>query len=138
MAKLIVLDGTDKGKVVPIKSKNIIGRQADCSVVLKDKGVSSHHCKVERISEQEFRLTDLGSSNGTYLNGRTVQEIRLNYGDIILVGKTRILFQPDEQLSNSTSMFELKSYIEEENKWVHCNRPMAKEWKFCPYCGEPL
>ncbi|HZB79357.1 MAG TPA: DUF3662 and FHA domain-containing protein [Actinomycetota bacterium] len=71
-----------------------IGRLADCDVVLKDKGASRKHAQL-KLRGGTWTLTDLGSTNGTRLNGQTVQSRELADGDKITIGTTVIEFQGD-------------------------------------------
>jgi hypothetical protein len=71
-----------------------IGRLADCDVVLTDKGASRKHAQL-RLREGTWTITDLGSTNGTRLNGQTIQSRDLTDGDRITVGSTVIEFRSD-------------------------------------------
>lgn len=52
----------------------LIGRGSDCDVVLPERQVSRHHARIERTGEGAYILRDLGSKNGTYVNGEEVGE----------------------------------------------------------------
>ena len=69
-----------------------IGRSLDNDVVLPDDPVSGKHCRLERHGST-FRLTDLGSKNKTWVNGRPVDEVVLREGDKIRVGQTTFVFE---------------------------------------------
>lgn len=69
-----------------------IGRLPDCDLVLDDKGASRRHAQV-RSADGTVTLTDLGSTNGTKLNGQQVQTRPLEDGDRITVGTTVIEFR---------------------------------------------
>jgi hypothetical protein len=69
-----------------------IGRLPDCAIALSDTQVSRHHAEVHR-GEQGFAVVDLGSLNGTTVNGVTVQEHALVDGDVIGVGETEIRYE---------------------------------------------
>ncbi|TMK20084.1 MAG: DUF2662 domain-containing protein [Actinobacteria bacterium] len=69
-----------------------IGRLADSDVVLEDKGASRRHAQV-RTKDGVSTLTDLGSTNGTKLNGQQVQTRTLEDGDRITIGTTLIEFR---------------------------------------------
>jgi pSer/pThr/pTyr-binding forkhead associated (FHA) protein len=69
-----------------------IGRLPDCDVVLKDKGASRRHAQL-RVDDDVVTLTDLGSTNGTRLNGQQVQTRVLQDGDKITVGTTVLEFR---------------------------------------------
>jgi hypothetical protein len=82
-------------RMVPLSSGTVtIGRLADCDVVLKDKGASRKHAQLKR-RDGTWTLTDLGSTNGTRLNGQTVQSRELSDGDTITIGTTVIEFRRD-------------------------------------------
>ena len=70
----------------------VIGRLDDCDVVLLDDSVSRHHAEVRR-RENDIVVVDLGSTNGTKVNGVRVQERPLADGDQIMVGSTNIRFE---------------------------------------------
>ncbi|MCU0293203.1 MAG: FHA domain-containing protein [Thermoanaerobaculaceae bacterium] len=68
----------------------VIGRETDCELRLDDPGVSRHHAAVEP-TPAGARVTDLGSSNGTFVNGRRIDGPEdLAEGDEIAVGHTRL------------------------------------------------
>ena len=73
-----------------------IGRAADCTIPIKDRYLSRKHAEII-ISGPEWVLKDLGSANGTYLNGNRVEgESALTNGDRIRLGDTEILFETQE------------------------------------------
>jgi Protein of unknown function (DUF3662)/FHA domain len=69
----------------------LIGRLPDCEVTLADPNVSRRHAEVRPFGTG-FLVVDLGSTNGTKVNGTTVSEHQLQDGDSITVGATRIRF----------------------------------------------
>jgi FhaA, N-terminal domain/FHA domain len=69
----------------------IIGRLPDCEIALTDPNVSRRHAEVRPFGTG-FLVVDLGSTNGTRVNGATVSEHQLKDGDAITVGATRIRF----------------------------------------------
>jgi hypothetical protein len=64
-----------------------IGRLPECDVVVKDKGASRRHAQI-KIKDGTATITDLGSTNGTRLNGATIQSRELADGDRITIGTT--------------------------------------------------
>lgn len=73
--------------------KNIIGRLADCAVIVNDANVSRRHAQIHR-SGSGFVISDLGSTNGTYVNGeRLVADHRLADGDIVSIGAVNLRFE---------------------------------------------
>ena len=84
-------DGTTRSVVVA-GDVTTIGRLPECDVVVTDKGASRRHAQIRRVGDG-FTLTDLGSTNGTRLNGQTVQSRELADGDRITIGTTAIEFR---------------------------------------------
>lgn len=82
------------GKVVRIGEQPIvIGRQPDCDIVFDDPNISRRHAEV-RVAAGEFTVADLGSTNGTKVNGVDVSIARaLRDGDIITLGSNSIRFE---------------------------------------------
>jgi pSer/pThr/pTyr-binding forkhead associated (FHA) protein len=68
-----------------------VGRSPDNDMVLRDPATSGHHARIERRGQQ-FWIVDLGSTNGTLVNGEPVQEKELNHGDRITVGQNAVSF----------------------------------------------
>ena len=94
----------DSGKILPLASRNefTLGRLSEGQPIMPDidltpyqayaSGVSRLHAVVKRDSDRVL-VMDLGSSNGTYLNGRRLNphmEESLNHGDIVALGKLKI------------------------------------------------
>jgi pSer/pThr/pTyr-binding forkhead associated (FHA) protein len=65
-------------------AKAIIGRNGDCDIQVALGVVSRHHC--ELTVKKDVALRDMGSSNGTYVNNKRVQEAQLRAGDTVMVG----------------------------------------------------
>lgn len=72
------------------KSEISIGRGTDCDVVLTDKTSSRKHVLIKQGAS--FVLQDLGSGNGTYVNGSRVQAKELETNDVIKIGDTEFSF----------------------------------------------
>jgi FHA domain-containing protein len=69
-----------------------IGRASDNDVIVDDPMVSRHHCQL-KLQHGAYSFTDLGSRNGSTVNGQRVSEIALGPGDVIQIGDTEIEFQ---------------------------------------------
>jgi hypothetical protein len=69
-----------------------IGRLPQCEVAIADKGASRRHAQI-RLKQGVATLTDLGSTNGTEVNGHTVQTTTLDDGDRISIGATVLVFR---------------------------------------------
>jgi len=70
-----------------------IGRLPECAIVLDDPNVSRRHAQVRREGDA-IVVVDLGSTNGTRVNGVAVREHRLSPGDTVTVGTTSLRFEP--------------------------------------------
>jgi len=80
---------TDKGerRDFPVKSKKAtIGRNTECHIQIQLGMVSRRHCEIRVNGDEEVHVRDLGSSNGTYVNDKRVQESELKPGDTLKVG----------------------------------------------------
>src|SRR5271156_4070908 len=77
---------TNDGLNIPLQGACLIGRSSNCRVVLADAHISRRHTLVQQQNDDEFWLVDLGSSNGTRLNGRRLsQPCRLKVGDTFCI-----------------------------------------------------
>ncbi|MEZ6194423.1 MAG: sigma 54-interacting transcriptional regulator [Planctomycetota bacterium] len=74
-----------------------IGRGPDNNLVVRDGRASRNHCRIEPDGEGGWRVNDLGSQNGTFLNGRKVRRHALSLGDVVQVGASRITLVPKEE-----------------------------------------
>ena len=72
-----------------------IGRGPDNDVIVDDPQVSRHHCQLT-LQHGAYGFVDLGSRNGSTVNGQTVSEVALGPGDVIRIGRTTIAFQVRE------------------------------------------
>jgi transcriptional regulator with GAF, ATPase, and Fis domain len=99
--RLIALAGPLKGSIVEIDEDEVfIGRDRSNQLSLDDKSVSRRHAVIKRV-EGEFRITDLGSHNGTLVNETTIDEQPLRQGDRIQMGSSYFLFLEENSVSLS-------------------------------------
>lgn len=63
------------------KDQILVGRRKGCDVLLNDPTVSAHHCQLQRSPAGMWSVKDLGSKNGTWVNGTQVTESEVNFGD---------------------------------------------------------
>jgi len=76
------------GQQVPLLTANILGRDADCHMVVEDQFASKRHAAID-LRDGVYVLADLGSKNGTLLNGRPLgAPTELLNGDRIRIGST--------------------------------------------------
>ena len=87
-AKLLVRGGKHDGRTIPLpKGRFLIGREQDCNLRPASDLVSRHHC-VFHVDDFTVRLRDLGSTNGTLVNGEPLTgEKSLKAGDKVVVGR---------------------------------------------------
>ncbi|MET0458760.1 MAG: BTAD domain-containing putative transcriptional regulator [Ilumatobacteraceae bacterium] len=85
----LVLDGTS---ITLDRAVTSIGRLPDRDIVVEDTGVSRVHAEVRRVGTS-FRLVDVGSANGTVVNGSRVVEHTLRDGDVIRLGGAELTFR---------------------------------------------
>jgi hypothetical protein len=74
------------------REMTVIGRRQDCDLMIPLGEISRKHCRIIRDGET-LRMEDLGSSNGTFHNGRRIQEAVLSAGDTIQVGPVTFVIQ---------------------------------------------
>jgi pSer/pThr/pTyr-binding forkhead associated (FHA) protein/tetratricopeptide (TPR) repeat protein len=92
VAKLIFTDGERKGEEMPLEAYEVsFGRSKKADVFLDDEKLSRKHCKIARVG-MGYRLIDLNSRNGTYVNGMRVLEHPLSSFDVIEIGNTKMKF----------------------------------------------
>lgn len=87
IAHLIFVGRGSRTRRAPISSSRVvIGRNLLSDVVLDEPSVSWTHAAIEPSTEGWFRVTDLGSTNGTFINGVKVVEAYMRNGDALTVG----------------------------------------------------
>lgn len=95
MPALLLLTGPKAGSRHEVAAELILGRSPSCEIPLDDEKVSRRHARIE-LRAGETWLSDLGSKNGTFLNGVAVaQKVTLRGGDQVQIGETTIVFEPD-------------------------------------------
>src|ERR1700754_3595263 len=78
------------GLLDALASDLVIGRSRGCDLVLRDDSVSRRHVRLT-VEEDHIVITDLGSTNGTFLNGRWVSQAEARPGDILRLGETELV-----------------------------------------------
>ncbi|MGI5864102.1 MAG: sigma 54-interacting transcriptional regulator [Myxococcales bacterium] len=116
VARLVLLFGPRRGVVRDIERRLVIGRSLDADLHLLDDKVSREHCAIEEAAGGHG-VRDLGSRNGTYLNGERLERPEtLRPGDQIAVGETVLVYEPD---------FEAMRARDGESTLVFTSRPAA-------------
>jgi hypothetical protein len=97
------------GKRYPLtKSRTVIGRGSDADVVVNDTGISRKHVEV-LWDGSRAEVNDLGSTNGSQLNGAPVKHAPLPADSVISIGRTRIVFRVLAQSSSIDQSSELRA-----------------------------
>lgn len=89
---LIVHRGPGKGSRYLLTNSSTIGRSSDSDVFLDDVTVSRKHALVSFSKQGAFNVKDLGSLNGTYINGKPIVDAVMSSGDEVQIGKFHMLF----------------------------------------------
>ena len=96
---LRVLDGADRGRIfADTPTPLTVGREEGNPIQLNDERVSRFHLKIQE-DQDKVVLTDLQSTNGTKVNGETVQISILRPGDVIALGRTILVFGSREDIA---------------------------------------
>jgi DNA-binding NtrC family response regulator len=96
-ARLVVLRGPDKGRALRIEKEEVhIGNAPSSDLVLTDPTVSRAHCSL-RVSPDGYLVTDLDSTNGTFLDGRRIQRVYLGPGDTLHLGTSSVRLEATRQ-----------------------------------------
>ncbi len=100
MACLFVIQGRDQGRRFELDAPVVgVGRDASNAIRLHDVEVSRRHAQIVQTAEI-FRLADLGSSNGTFVNEQPIEQHVLQSGDRVQVGRTLMIFTGNEDRSS--------------------------------------
>jgi transcriptional regulator with GAF, ATPase, and Fis domain len=91
--QVVVMSGSAKGTIRRINEKLRIGKASDNDLVLADDTVSRHHCELTRTADG-VHVMDLGSTNGTKVQGARVSEAVVQPGVVLKVGEIEIALRP--------------------------------------------
>ena len=112
--RLAVMAGPLEGTLIPLELPEVsIGRDKSNPICINDVSVSRRHSVISRTGDQ-FNIKDLGSHNGTRVNGTPVGERTLEHGDMIAMGDSLLLFllNDEEETKGMTEQVEIG-----EQKW---------------------
>lgn len=142
-AALICISGRSIGQMFLVSEDEMtLGRAPECDIFLDDEGVSRHHAKVIRQGDTLIMM-DLGSTNGTYVEGERIQVLTLTDGIKIQVGTATILqfrYQDEREVEFHTLMQTFKTHdpmTDALNKRAF-SVELDKEFGFARRHGEPL
>jgi hypothetical protein len=93
--KIVISQGNQAGTSASLDAGVVmIGRGADCQLILDDDYVSTRHARVAAVEEGHY-VEDLGSTNGTYVNGqRITAPTMITLADTVRIGKTIMKLEP--------------------------------------------
>jgi hypothetical protein len=89
---LVPLDGPQAGELFQLKGRAVVGTATDCDAIMKDASISGRHAEFMATS-QGFRINDLGSTNGTYVNDKRVTNSDLIDNDSVRLGRVNFKFK---------------------------------------------
>ncbi|HEX8792307.1 MAG TPA: GGDEF domain-containing protein [Polyangiaceae bacterium] len=90
-AVLTVVSGPSTGRVYAIEGDAVLGRGRDCSLRIDDPGASREHARITVTTDHRHVIEDLGSLNGTYVDGRRIDRAELQSGDRINMGPNVVI-----------------------------------------------
>jgi len=141
MPCLIIVSGPHEGHMFALDDmEHVIGRGDDCAIQLVDEKASRNHCKISRefgdtldgsgIKTNKWTLVDLGSSNGTMINGQAFKDpVSLEDGLMIGIGTTHAVFLRDtyetaEEAREYADNLGSDHAVESDDSW-----PLDPPWK---------
>lgn len=100
MAELVVVAGPDRGRTFTLGDGAVVlGRHSDNAVALSDLRCSRKHCELTP-TPTGWQLSDLGSGNGTRVNGGVIESVTLKPGDQIDIGETTLLLNDEPKVAD--------------------------------------
>ncbi len=90
---LVPLEGAQTGELLQFAGRVVIGTADGCDFKFFDASISGRHAELNVDPQGRFRITDLGSTNGTYVNDKKIASIELVDGDNIRLGRTTFRFK---------------------------------------------
>ncbi len=150
---LTVRNGAMAGKKIALAGKFRVGRGSQSDLALPDDAASRNHLAID-VSGAGCTVTDLGSTNGTFLNGTLVsQPTALKDGDVVLCGQTEMVIAGPAPApafhAQATVMLSREQVAQMAPPPAaapeppagfcrHCGKPLVGAPKFCAFCGRQL
>ena len=104
LALKINVEGSPEQTVEVSQDQLIFGRSSQCDVYLPYSEISRQHCQLRRLAKGQWRLEDLGSTNGTFLNQSLLTEPkRLKNGDVIEIGNVLVTVELSSEVASAES-----------------------------------
>lgn len=118
--RLSKMEGVKIPDGFPLQSLARIGRDPRCEIHLPSQNISRFHAQVE-WKDTGFQISDLGSTNGTYVNRRLIKEpTRLKIGSTVQLGEYSFLVMKDSTICSN------------------CGETVRSDDRYCQYCGNSL
>ena len=127
MPRLSVIKGADQGKLFELTADPLtVGRDSTNRIRLLDTEISRRHAEFAR-SPDGYRVRDLGSVNGTFVNGQSIRDVLLRPGDQVQVGQTVLLFSAAASQRSAPSIA-----IDFNPEWVPARpTPVGRAMNIC-------
>jgi pSer/pThr/pTyr-binding forkhead associated (FHA) protein len=90
IARLELLDMQGAMRSFDLQPEMTIGRSRDCDIFLEDLAVSRLHASIQQLPDGGYELEDHRSATGTFVNGWAITRCRLNNGDVVQIGSSRL------------------------------------------------
>jgi len=87
---LVADSGPEKGQHIPVRERTEIGRALDCDISILEPALSRKHAEIQPDGDDLY-LQDLGSANGTHVNGEKADRVKLKDGDVLQFHKIRFI-----------------------------------------------
>jgi hypothetical protein len=120
-----------------IPAGTVIGRSDKCDIVIDSKPVSRQHARIFSNSDGQWFVEDLGSSNGTFVNGERVKSCPISRADVIEIGQASLSFSPLIEQATVHSVEAPNIIIKDFGTEVFYDRPRLEDCEQNP-CPERL
>lgn len=142
--RLVCTAGPLSGTVFPIQDGLVLGREKGVDVVVEDRAASRRHAEL-KVQGDRLLLTDLGSSNGTWMDERPLsQPVLLQGGEIFGIGLCRfrveraVAIEPTAAPSIAPPPVPQAPPLGTPPACPRCRKPVEPDWLFCKACGAGL
>jgi len=120
MTRLVIFDDRLRGVDLPDRAV-VIGRSARVDIPIRDAILSRKHCSIVP-TDDGFRLFDLESQNGTFVNGARVENVELEFDDVIEIGNTVLVFLDTETWQRGEGLTRLRHPVKAQELIQRLNR----------------
>ena len=96
--RLLIVKGPDRGESISLEARpKTIGSGVGCDVQLSDPAISRRHLEIQ-VGPEGVVVRDLGSTNGSFVQGAKFTELTLGFGTEVTIGKTVLKYVPEEEV----------------------------------------